>query len=238
MSGPRPDTWMPLYIGDYLADTMHLSRDQHGAYMLLIMAYWRRGAPLPDDDERLAGIAKATPNEWRKLRPVLAEFFLVADGKWVQRRAQAELDRASNNVSARSKAGSNGAAKRWQPDGKTDGKTIAPASQNDGPLPLPLPSLPSGEKAPARGLPSGCLAPIPKDWSPDEGIRMHAVTRGIPERTLAEQAELFRDHHLGKGTMMADPNAMFRKWLASMGQFERRDGSAKPAKTGFQPYIP
>lgn len=87
----KTDAWMPLWIGAYLADTQHLTRNEHGGYLLMLMAYWRTGGPLQDDDKRLAAIVKATPKEWKALRPVLAEFFTVADGVWSHKRVEAEL---------------------------------------------------------------------------------------------------------------------------------------------------
>ena len=66
--------WMPVYIGDYLADTMHLSTEQHGAYLLLLFHLWRRDA-LPDDDKELAKISGLSRQSWNKVRPVLAAFF-------------------------------------------------------------------------------------------------------------------------------------------------------------------
>ena len=65
---------MPVYIGDYLADTMHLSTEQHGAYLLLLFHLWRRGV-LHDDDVVLAKITGLDKSAWSRARLVLAEFF-------------------------------------------------------------------------------------------------------------------------------------------------------------------
>ena len=69
---------MPVYIGDYLADTMHLSTEQHGAYLLLLFHLWRRGI-LHDDDAVLAQITGLV-KRLEHARPVLAEFFEIHEG--------------------------------------------------------------------------------------------------------------------------------------------------------------
>jgi uncharacterized protein YdaU (DUF1376 family) len=87
--------WMPLYIGDYLADTMELDAAQHGAYLLLLMFYWRNG-PLPVEDAKLAQIARTDPRAWKKtVGPVVKAFFREADGRLHQKRADLELAKAA-----------------------------------------------------------------------------------------------------------------------------------------------
>lgn len=122
----KTDTWMPLYVGDYLADTSRLSTEAHGAYLLILMDYWRHSAP-PDDDEVLTAITKLPPARWTKLRPVLAQFFEISDGKWINKRVEKEKAGAAEITTERSQAGRAGAEARWkkkrqQTDGKGDGK--------------------------------------------------------------------------------------------------------------------
>lgn len=109
----KTDAWMPLWIGAYLADTQHLTRGEHGAYFLLMMAYWRNKGPLQDDDKRLSSIVKASPKEWKELRPVLVEFFKVADGTWRQKRIDAELAGANDRQDAVQRKAKEAAEARW-----------------------------------------------------------------------------------------------------------------------------
>ena len=95
---------MPLYIGDYLGDTGHLTTTQHGAYLLLMMHYWRKGE-LPDDDIQLAAITGLSLREWRKSRFTIQQFFF--DG-WCHKRIDDELVKMLKTSKGRSIAGYKG----------------------------------------------------------------------------------------------------------------------------------
>jgi uncharacterized protein YdaU (DUF1376 family) len=96
----RADIWMPLYIGDYLADTSRLTTEQHGAYLLLIMDYWRNGPP-PDDDDVLQNITRFSKFLWKKNRVILEKYFQVQEGVWRHSRIDKEMAEA---LSSKAKA--------------------------------------------------------------------------------------------------------------------------------------
>lgn len=106
--------YMPLYVGDYLADTAHLTTLEHGAYLLLIMHYWRSGG-LPNDEAQLARIARMANREWKKIRPIVSAFF---GGDWSHERIDSELKKAQGAYERRAKAG------------KLGGETKAAAKQS------------------------------------------------------------------------------------------------------------
>lgn len=109
--------WMPMYWGDYLSDTLHLSTFQHGCYILLIAAYWQRGRPLPADKNYLANVCKTSKDKLARYgNPVLAMFEKKVlpnylDGKpcLVHKRIELEILRSS----ARSAAGLKANSVRW-----------------------------------------------------------------------------------------------------------------------------
>jgi uncharacterized protein YdaU (DUF1376 family) len=104
--------FMPLYVSDYLADAAHLSTLEHGAYLLLIMTYWQRAEPLPDNDRKLARIARLSDAEWAEMREDIAEFFTVEDGLWKHGRIDHEIEKAKAKLEAARNAGRASAQRR------------------------------------------------------------------------------------------------------------------------------
>ena len=193
---PKPtDLWFPLYITDYLRDTMRLTHAQHGSYLLILMDYWINGAP-PDDDAVLATIAKASHSDWPAIRSAISHFFQVRDGHWYQKRAELEKAKAKNLQESKSAAGKIGNARRWG-DRRTIAGGIAngsqtvsqEASQNDPPSPSPSPS-PSESPTPSQ-KPTGQHAEkhvgqtrrkacrLDPSWKPSEAGIAFATKRGL-----------------------------------------------------------
>ncbi len=107
--------WMPMYWGDYLADTGHLTQAQHGAYILLIAHYWKKGG-LPDKMQCIC-IARAMHEQEKcNVEFVLNEFFIKDENGYKHKRLDAELSKAEENHKKRADA----ADKRWKKDAKQE----------------------------------------------------------------------------------------------------------------------
>ena len=75
----KPDAWMPLYIGDYLADTMHLTGAEHGAALLLLMHQWMHGS-IPTGDPAIAEVCRMSLGHWRRAKRQVLLLFPEVDG--------------------------------------------------------------------------------------------------------------------------------------------------------------
>lgn len=95
--------YMQLYVADYLADTTHLTTEQHGAYLLLLFSYWQTGKPLKV--ERLASIARLSNERWTDVERALKDFFHVSKTEWVHFRVEADLEKVASKQRKSSDAG-------------------------------------------------------------------------------------------------------------------------------------
>jgi uncharacterized protein YdaU (DUF1376 family) len=126
--------WMPLHIDAYLSDTDHLTAAEHGAYLLLIMKYWREDG-LPADEALIRRYAKLSVEQWAESRDVLAALF--EDG-WRHKRIDAELQKASEIIEKRKAAGKStqfkgkSAASAEQMPEHVPSKSTAPLTYNQG----------------------------------------------------------------------------------------------------------
>ena len=204
--------YMPLYVGDYLADTAHLTTVEHGAYLLLIMHYWRNGE-LPDDENMLARIARCTPREWKKLRDNVAAFF---DEGWKHSRIDAELEKAQSAYERRAKAGRKG--------GKAKAE-IEQCSSNA----IPMPKQPEPEPDVSTNVDTlGRASRLPKDWCPNDSEYEFAMSEGLNPDQVDREANKFRDYWHAKGGKdgrKLDWTATWRNWIRN----SRDRGGAKPA---------
>src|SRR5215475_5118869 len=89
---------LPLWTDSWLADTFHLTREQRGIYLDLLVLIWR--APrcrVPSDRQWLGNHLRMTATEVDKLLwPIITEFCRW-DGNWItQKRLQKEFVRSSD----------------------------------------------------------------------------------------------------------------------------------------------
>ena len=156
----KADIWMPLYIGDYLADTARLTTEQHGAYLLLLMDYWRSGR-LPNNDQVLAQICKLNPDAWSNAKAMLMPFFSIEDGCWIHKRVEQEMAEAKINQTKKHERAVKAAEARWK-----NATSNANAMQKLCPSPSPSPSpvLNTIEVAKAPKAQRLNLNTIPEDW--------------------------------------------------------------------------
>ncbi|MDW9772572.1 uncharacterized protein YdaU (DUF1376 family) [Sinorhizobium meliloti] len=104
--------FMQLYVSDFIGDTLHLSTEQIGAYMLLLMAMWNAGGRLPNDDAKLARVVRMSVKKWKAIEDDLLGFFDVTEGEIYHNRLTKELQKSERKSQLRADAGAKGGSSK------------------------------------------------------------------------------------------------------------------------------
>jgi len=253
--------YIPFHPGDYLADTAHLTTLEHGAYFLLILNYWQRGAPLPADDKKLRGIARLSADEWAEARATLLEFFDERAGRLHHKRIDEELekareksDRARENAerslsarrtkAAHAEASRPALAQRPLSDGSTPAQRPPSAGSADAERSLNGRSanqdqdqeLEAADAASSRAPAGGA----PHDWRSEclalvgEEPVLLATDFHVLERLVEAETVTRSDVLAGVRAAMAKPGFRIRHWsqLEGWARGAAKERLAGKAKTG------
>lgn len=210
--------YMQLYVADYLADTAHLNATEHGAYLMLLMNYWQRGKPLPDDDERLAMIARTSVEQWLNIRSTVVEFFSNENGFLVHHRVEKDLEKVRSKSNSAAMAGKVSAEKRQSKQKvATDVERTLNHTDTDTDTEK---KYDKPKRATASRLPSDFHPP--PEWFDD------AKRLGLSEKEAQNEADRFRDFWIakaGRDAKKLDWRATWRNWCRnSRGQYSKPPG--------------
>jgi uncharacterized protein YdaU (DUF1376 family) len=198
---------MSLYVADYLGDTRHLTTEQHGAYLLLLMTMWRSGGVLSDDPSKLARIAGLTVARWKRISDDVMAFFTPCEGGLTQARLAAELTISNEKSEKNAQAGRIGGRAKALKDKKAH---LANAMRP------PCPPEPEPESKKEKVTPSpkkGCR--LPPDWKPSEADEIFALKHNMTSEEISREADQFRDYWTarpGAGGVKLDWAATWRTW--------------------------
>ena len=103
---------LPIMTDALIADTTHMTAEEMGAYVRLLVAMWRHGAHLPNKPAELARIAGVTPRRWNKiservLRPMTKNGEIIAQKRLTETWIYAQKIRARQSANS---------LKRWKRD--------------------------------------------------------------------------------------------------------------------------
>lgn len=112
---------MPLFWDALMGDTLHLTTEEFGAYMLLLGAMWRHGGSIPDSDPDLSRITR-TGKRWGRVKARLLPFLLQENGTISQKRLRQEWGYVQN----RKQIQKQNSEARWNKNKDLDDATALP----------------------------------------------------------------------------------------------------------------
>ena len=111
--------YLPLYVGDYLADTRQLSLEARGAYTDIIFYTWKTRRFLDDDPKKMCRMLGIQKRQWTKIRDELEPYFDLSDGTFFQTKMDDLVTKTTQILNKKREAGSKGGKAKALKNNKT-----------------------------------------------------------------------------------------------------------------------
>lgn len=230
---------MPMFWDAYLADTTHLSTEEHGAYLLLLAAMWRRNGWVPDDDRDNARILGLTVAKWKRTKARLEPFLMFEDGQITQKNLLKIWKNTQEKIAKNRQNGAKGGRPKdnknnnlEKPDGSV---SVNPNKSIPEPEPEPFEKEETNVSSKKKG------SRLRDDWSLPKAWGEWAVEQGLDELSIRREADRFADYWRsvpGQKGVKLDWLATWRNWIRKT--LEERTAKATKAKPqdGDTRYLP
>lgn len=203
------------HIGDYARDAGHLTMLEHGAYTLLLDRYYSTEQPIPEDQAHRICRAR-TKDERAAVDAVLAEFFTLKSGVWVNGRAEREIVKAQSKIKAAQTNGARGGRPKknqeetqQKPAGLLLGSVLETQQKAHQTPDTTMVSIQKPREG-ARG------SRLPPDWAPPVEHMAFAESLGLRNGKAAAELDKFRDYWAaqpGQKGVKTDWPATWRNWV-------------------------
>lgn len=121
--------FMPLWVADFVGDTLDLDAKEIGAYMLILMTMWGRDGYLPSDEKKLQRVARCG-RDWPRVWASLSHYFTVDGDRITQGRLLLELQKVAAKREVNAQHGARGGkAKALKSKGQALANATVPLQQ-------------------------------------------------------------------------------------------------------------
>lgn len=196
--------FMPLWVADFLKDTMDLEAKEVGAYMLLLMAMWGRDGRLPNDKKKLQRVARCG-RDWPKVWASIGHYFDAEGDSITQGRLTRELQKvaAKREVNAQSGARGGRAKALKEKELAIANATVSLQQSYSETEEVKREANASPKKARGSRLSAEWFLPL--DWGE------WALSEGMTHPEIRAEADKFKDYWCAR----AGPQGVKLDWLAT-----------------------
>lgn len=200
---------MPLWVGDFIADTLELDAQELGAYTLILVTMWKHGGSLPSDSKKLQRVARIGRN-WPKVWASIEQHFDEVDGRITNAKLTEEYTKVRTKLEVNAHNGARGGKAKAL---KTKERALANATVS---LYQSEPELELREKEEPKGSSKKKGKRLSQDWVLPKPWGDWAVGQGMDELAVRRESDKFRDYWVsqaGQRGVKLDWQATWRNWV-------------------------
>jgi uncharacterized protein YdaU (DUF1376 family) len=220
--------FMPLWVADFVGDTLDLGAKEIGAYMLILMTMWGRDGYLPNDEKKLQRVARCG-RDWPRVWAAIQHYFEVEGDRITQPRLLRERRIVASKREVNAQSGARGGRAKAL---KYNKSALANATET--------PKQPEPEPERVKEQDKSCSKKprrkpeieLPEGWLPNARNIQDAIGRGLSKTEIDHEADKFRNHHHSKQSRYRDWDAAWRTWLGNARRYSDRGMAGKPSARG------